>query len=218
MKRKLAVLLAAMLAGATSMVLTPSPAAATDVCAGTGTADVTPGLLYPVTANSGPQARLLIGDSTQHTFSFGFTTGTCAPNLTKSTVSPFATGVLLGYCGHSFGFGTTWNGHSFAWVSVGGTLVITGHLIGVVNAVPNPTIAGNSCIHVGTTADLATAGALTFIINGAVLLVHCSSLTTVDQLTPLVTTGVLPSPAAHVTVDIGHHVWASVCVPTALTH
>lgn len=148
MKRRTATLLAAAIL-ATSVALLPFPsptsASTTDVCVVEGTATTTAPLTYPA---FGP--AVLAG------FTFFFGIGQC---LAKSSLS--ATGVVHGWCGLSTGHGATDNvaPHEFAWLDVGGVLVLAGGLTGVATVTPNP-LAGENCID----------GADGFLVGGAVAL------------------------------------------------
>ncbi|HEX2039385.1 MAG TPA: hypothetical protein VHF47_06590 [Acidimicrobiales bacterium] len=114
----------------------------------------------------------------------------------------------------------TTTGYRFAWVSVGGTLIITGGLVGSVTAAPDA-LSGQSC----------ATGALGFIIAGGVAFTQCNVLKTKSQTTPgddtwlVLTTGELlhqlVTPVAgtnlHFTIAGGnYHVWWKVCVGTTL--
>jgi hypothetical protein len=177
MRHRISLLLAAVLGASTLTLLAPAPpASAWVVCAGTGTAFVTPGLLYPVLLGVGsPPAAgkdhwidILIGNTnTLHSFGFGFDVGGCV-HPPGGLGGGFASGVLLGYCGHSVGTGTV-NGVLFAYVSAGGFLILTGHLVGLAYTTPTPGTA--SCLHLATNPPTATfalpGGATTFTIWGA---------------------------------------------------
>jgi hypothetical protein len=76
----------------------------------------------------------------------------------------FASGTVSGWCGLSSGHGSTHNGHRFAWLGVGGELVLTGELVGVVNAVPN-VLGGQSCA--------SQQGASQFLVQGGAVKVDC---------------------------------------------
>ncbi|HEX2040006.1 MAG TPA: hypothetical protein VHF47_09790 [Acidimicrobiales bacterium] len=219
-RRRLAALLATALTASTLAVLaTAQPAAATQVCAGAGTAVVgSPGLFYPgaatVTFGTGTHTttttiahiwpKLLV-----FAFSFAGGIGTCAPNVTKGLS---AAGQVAGWCGHSWGTGITNNGFRFAWVSAGSMLLITGGLVGVINAVPNA-LAGESC----------TSGALNFLVTGAVVKVHCTfAKTKTDTLIifprqEFLTTTPYPPPFTgllntHLIIPEGnYHVWYKLC-------
>lgn len=205
MRRRLAILLAAALAASTFAVLAPTrPAVAdTDACAGTGTAIVgAPGLLYPGVGNSvtttGTTTNSTVQLARKLPFSFAFHSppqGTCS-----FKAGLFATGLVSGWCGHSWGTGVTDNGHRFAWVQAGPSWVITGELDGLIQAVPD-VLAGESC----------ATGALGFVIAGAVELRHCAaSKTKSETLTPDI-----PDELAlnvHVTTNNDQHMWHKACV------
>jgi hypothetical protein len=184
MKRFVGLLSAAMLA-ATVAVLAPTSTASADVCAGTGSATVgAPGLFYPVA-----------GESKTLGFTFATTVGACAPPV--STGGLGATGTVQGYCGHSTGSGNDGQGHTVQWTSAGSFLVLTGEVVGVVNAVPNAA-AGQSC----------TSGALSFLVTGVVTRQNC----TTKSLTAGLTSTDLPAPAG----DVGVHYSVHSCVGTQL--
>lgn len=241
MRRRISMLLAAALAVTGFVVLGPSqPASAFTVCGGTGFADITGGgILYPVTINrpgkDGLEADILIGDLTtnpSYGFRFYFETpvltvpgGTCAhldagltTNKTPTSGNP-VTGTVLGYCGLSSGKGTfPVNNDLFAFIGVGGILVITGHVVGLVNAVPD-TLSGESCTHTGEPGTLPGAGALRFRIQGAVVLLNCNATlpTTLDTetLTPQVLLDVLTvGVPIHLKIHLSPHIFTnSPCVP-----
>jgi len=183
-------LLSAGLMVAGAMVFGPAdPASATDVCAGTGTANIgAPGLLaplFPLINQLGPTtANILLLQDSLETLPFNFftDTGACTPDLTTLA----AGGFVNGYCGHSGGQATDNDGHDFGWVSIGGTLIITGELTGLAQATPNPLIANNSCF----TGHPNREGALTFIVAGAVNRINCIA----QQLVPFLTLVTFPVP------------------------
>jgi hypothetical protein len=165
MRRRIASLLGATLVLSALSVLAPAPASAdNNVCVGQGTANVGPGLTYPVTVETttAPTVDVRVRQPRTAGFAFLFGIGTCAPDLNKQLT---AGGTLTGWCGHSSGQGTTSNGHNFAFVSAASFLIITGEVVGIVNAVPDPLAANNSCNSSG--------GANRFLVTGAVALVHC---------------------------------------------
>lgn len=182
MRRRFAMLLSIALAFAGVLVVGPSTPAAADVCAGQGTATVTPGLLaplFPIIAQlpDGSVTISVLQDSfAASSFAFGLSAGACAPGLGGIT----ATGTLRGYCGHSGGAGTDDAGHLFGWISIGGTLLITGEITGAVQATPDPLLAGNSCFTSHT-------GATSFIVVGAANRINCATntLNTTDVLMPI---------------------------------
>ena len=186
MTRRIAVFLSALLAAGTLAVLAPQPAGAIEVCAGQGTAFTGAPLTYPG-----------LSTSAQTTFAFVFTIGACPHIPSGTTFKPLtATGSVLGWCGLSSGAGITGNGDLFAWVGVGGLLIMTGHAGGLVHATPD-ILAGESCI----------SGADAFIITVAVVLLNCTTLLgpDIDQLTGL------PN-------GDDFHIWFnSPCIPNVLT-
>jgi hypothetical protein len=109
-------------------------------------------------------------------FTFHFTTAancllihTPTPSSVSVTGGLSASGVVHGWCGLVVGNGITSFGNSFYMLGVGGVLVFTGGVSGVVAAVPN-VIAGDSCLD--HTAD-------DFILTGAVALHSCTVTTSV---------------------------------------
>jgi hypothetical protein len=222
MRRRISLLLAALLAGGTLTLLAPAPpASAWIACAGTGNAAVTPGLLYPVAVNIGTGANLievLIGKANDlHSFTFGSIVGGCVHPPSTAVPQISAAGVLKGYCGHSVGTGTV-NGQLFAYVSVGGTLLLTGHLVGIANAAPTP--GTGSCLHAATPVDPTfglPGGAAQFLINAAGIGFNCAAdLTTLgtgllpgdtEFLTRIIDIDTLVSPVIHVSIHLGVHFW-----------
>jgi len=218
MRRRIALFLTALLAGATLAVAGSSaPAGATAVCAGTGTATVAPALWGPITINAAagtPPATvdILIGLNTLHTWGFSQDLGACLPGGPLVN----ANGTLRGFCGFATGVGTTTDGYLLTFVGIGALLVITGHLTGVVAVIPDPTTPTPTCIHGG---DLALAGTSRFIIAGAAAKLHCSTLA--DTLQPLpgaltTVTQQVGGTTVNVRVHTANHLWANPCVPRAL--
>jgi hypothetical protein len=211
--RRIASLLAAALVATAIGVLAPaSPASATDVCAGlNGTALLNTGLLYPVTvvpdANTATlSVNVLQATTTNFTVNFGTGVGTCAIGGPLT-----AGGTVSGWCGLSSGSGATNDGFRFAWIGIGGTLILTGGLVGVVNAIPDVP-GGQSC------NQNKGGGATRFIVTGLALKAHCAvkskSLTTVAIPPTLVTP--VAGPPLTVNVHTGTwHVWTKVCVASA---
>ena len=182
MRRRLAMLLSATLVAGIAAVLVPaSPASAgVHVCGGVGGATLGQGLTYPVTVSTDlpphPVHVLAIRQPRTTTFNFGFTQiGACvntnAPTV-KSTLTGTgvtASGTVSGWCGLSSGTGTVTLGPSsgrFAWIGIGGTLVTTGAVVGVVAAIPD-TLAGQSCNRELGANQFTVAG-------GAVAFDHCA--------------------------------------------
>ena len=208
MKRRIAAFLGATLAASALVLVAPAPPASADtnVCAGQGTATTSP-IFYPVrvvTTGTTASVTVLAPNTASFAFAFGGL-GVCAPGPKSLT----ATGTVSGWCGHSSGTGVTGQGHRFAWVSAASKLILTGEVTGIVNAAPDPTIAGNSCL----------TGATTFIVTGAVVLYHClilkqKGLTTVTiPLPPIHTLTTVLSASLHATVTGGtQHYWTKVCV------
>jgi hypothetical protein len=177
MRRRISLLLAAVLAGGTLALLSPAPpASAWLVCGGTGNATVSPGLLYPVLLGAGtiPGAGkdhpidILIGNTnTLHSFNFGFNVGGCIHPPTPGLSSGFAAGVLLGYCGNSVGIGTI-QGQLFAWIESGGIAIATGHFVATAYIIPTP--GTGSCGHAATNPPTTTfalpGGATQFTLLG----------------------------------------------------
>lgn len=191
MRRKLLASLSAVLIASVAMVLAPARPAAADVCAAPAIPAAVPaGLLGPVNPPqielTGQQLTILFPDGYSAGVAWSLTGGVCTGGGTVA-----ATGTLQGYCGHSTGTGTSGPDHLVAWTSIGTFLILTHEVTGVVSAIPDPTITGNSCIHGGsvlgnTLGTPLPSGALTFIVTGAVWRVNC----TVEQLqTTLVLTG-----------------------------
>jgi hypothetical protein len=155
MKRRLALLLAAASIATVGMLAPTSPASADeDVCVGTGTATLTPtgslGFGYPVNAGNATTTSPHVLHPHSAGFSFTYTAGAC---VVKASLT--ATGSVTGYCGLSSGSGSTTNGHSFSFNSVGTVLVLTGDLTGVTSALPDPTHSG-SCTNETATRFLIT--------------------------------------------------------------
>jgi len=230
MRRRISLLLAAVLAGTTLMLLGPAqPASALEVCAGQGTAAVTPGLLYPVLFGVlGPMKDhlidVLIGKpNTIHGFSITLAPGCVHPPSTTPTPST-ATGTLKGYCGHSVGTGTL-DGQAFSYVSFGTFLIITGHVVGAVSAIPAP--GTGSCLHFDTplpTPGSLPSGAGSFIVTGAAVKLNCanalpsaSTLVDVPQQLVLVVEPVTGLSVLGIHVELHPHVYATTpCVPNLL--
>lgn len=189
MRRRIASLLSVAALVAACAVLTPAPgaSASTGVCAGTGVATTGAPLTYPITMNPTPSVPVQqppVGTS----FFFGIQVGGCV-NVPGTTKGVTATGNLLGWCGHVSGSGVTGDGFTFSFVSVGNVLVLTGGLVGVVNAVFDA-VNGEDC----------NTGADNFLITGAAVKQHCNVLN-VQRLDP----GAL-----------GMHYWAQVCLGAVL--
>lgn len=241
MRRRLAALLAATLvAGALAALAPAGPASATTaVCAGNGSASVTPGLLYPIglplvtlnlrtPATLGQRVIVTFNNELQSSsWSFNLDTGTC-PGL-------MASGTLKGYCGHSTGSGFTNTGHLLAWTSIGGLLLITNEVTGAVNAIPDPLNPDNSCLHAGdvtvhTDTGLTTQspppaqqlghGAHDFIITGGAVLAHCNASTLPTLTTLLLTLGTVTvlDPIYHITFPLLNvHVSIHACTSPSTT-
>lgn len=209
MRRRLAMLSAVVLVSAGALGPGPTnPASATNVCAGLGTATVTPGLLAPIVPLTGSLPSLntsiwLLLDALETSafvFGIGPTGGICTSGTATQTIT--ATGTVNGYCGHSAGSGVDDQGHVFGWVGVGTLLVITGELTGAVIANPNPTNPSTSCFN-------GHGGATDFIVTGAVLRTNCAGSNTLTTL--LTTVPVVPSlglplytiPIVNINVHVG---------------
>ena len=170
MRRRIGIVVSAVLAATTITMLGPNrPASATSVCVVVlGTVNLSQGLVYPLTDTTvgtvvGVPLTTTVTIHGSRTADFAFSFGQlnqCIPGGNAS-----ASGTLHGWCGHSAGQGTTDDGFRFGYTSAGSILVVTGGLVGVANAIPNPLITGNSCI--GT-------GASQFLVTGVVAKVHCS--------------------------------------------
>jgi len=227
MRRRLGALLTAVLVGTILTALGPAQPAGADtenVCAGIGAANIAaPGLFYPLvgttTTTSGTGGGSLTLHALPKLLAFGFSTsGTflCAPVADFTS----AGGLVSGWCGHSWGDGTTNLGQRFNWVSAGTFLVVTGMLLGVVSATPD-VLGGQSC----------ATGALNFLVAGAVGTIrHCNiaknklatllfsfpdPLLGLHTLTTATTNGTDTS--FHLTVAGGnYHIWHKLCVHQAL--
>jgi hypothetical protein len=180
MRRRISLLLAAVLAGTTLMLFGPTqPANAVVVCAGQGTATVNPGLLYPILGGiTGPGkdhvVDILIGkDNTPSGFSISLDVGVgCTHVAVPPTTGPAAgAGILKGYCGHSSGTGAI-GGQQFSYVSVGTFLILTGHVVGVASAIPTP--GTGSCAHFEPVTPLPS-GATQFLVTGAGVGLNCNN-------------------------------------------
>lgn len=138
---------------ATGMTLNTSPASATEVCVGAGTAS-TPPVFYPT-----------FGGSASGGVTFNFTVGTCVVSGANTVGGEFRGNLVGNYCGHSTGRVTLPDGSVLDWVSAASVLVFTSatgtpHVGGgVVVAVPDA-LSGQSCA--------STSGATTFRVAGAV--------------------------------------------------
>ncbi|HEX2039387.1 MAG TPA: hypothetical protein VHF47_06600 [Acidimicrobiales bacterium] len=216
MRRRLAALLSAALAASTLAILgSGDPAVANNVCAGTGTAAIaTPGLFYPgvgtTTSTALPGSASLTLHALPKLLPFSFAPGATGACVTGA-FDVAANGFVSGWCGHSWGTGITTTGYRFSWVSVGGSLVVTGGLFGTVKAVPDA-LSGQSC----------ATGALGFIIAGAVGFIHCNILK--NKLDTLAfsfpdpffqTLTTVAGTSFHLTVAGGnYHVWHKLCIGT----
>ena len=218
MRRRIALFLTALLAGATLAVAGSSaPAGATAVCAGTGTATVAPALWGPITINAAagtPPATvdILIGLNTLHTWGFSQDLGACLPGGPLVN----ANGTLRGFCGFATGVGTTTDGYLLTFVGIGALLVITGHLTGVVAVIPDPTTPTPTCVHLG---EINLPGHSRFIVAGATAKLHCTTLT--DTLTPVPgflqnTTQQVDGTTVNIRVHTLTHIWLNPCVPGLL--
>lgn len=152
MKRRLGMLLtAALLTGLFALAPSTPAAAHVDVCAGVGSA----------TVNTGGQGLRYVGSVYQQNLPFGFGF-VLPPGGTCVLGTPFApTGVVHGYCGLSAGSGSA-AGHAFAFVAVGGVLVVSGGMAGTAVAAPDVTL-GESC------APTDATGANNFLLVGLVV-------------------------------------------------
>jgi len=166
MKKRLGALLAtAMLAAVLVGVTASSPASATEVCVGQGSATISNPLFYPVVGPPAPAGTA---------YDFGINTGVCTTRLLAGELNANGTmtGVLGGgHCGQSssangvispgsYAFGYTSAG-SILIINPRGTLVPSGPVAaGVANAIPNA-VTGESC----------TSGADNFLVTGAIALI-----------------------------------------------
>lgn len=203
MRRRLATLLSAALVASGVAILTPAqPAAATGVCVqASGSVHMAASLRYTVTVTT--PAYIDVNGAVTTAFSAGFSVGACINTTgTTTTVKTLsATGTISGWCNLSSGSGVTADGHRFAWLGVGTTLVFTGDLVGMASITPNA-LVGQSC----------NTGASAFLASGIFVKHHClvksKGLTTVD----LPETWTLPLPFFHIyTRD--WHFWTKICVP-----
>jgi hypothetical protein len=148
MKTRIGLLIAsAAIASATFFTPTPASANTNDVCVGTGVAVLSNGLgvpaLHPV-------------NHANFTFQLGggVGVGVC---LTKTQLN--AHGTVWGHCGLSNGVGTTTNGHDFTFTGVGTVLVLTGEVVGTVEALEDP-LDNGSCLSKSATRFLVTGEAV----------------------------------------------------------
>lgn len=229
MRRRLSLLLATVLAGGTLTFLAPAqPVSAWTVCAvAGGTATVTPGLKYPVGVNLpttpvlttlplSDQLRILIGwpeapgePNSLHGFTLTGLANVCTHGA--ATTSPVtASGTLLGFCGHSVGTGTVNpGGILFAYVSAGTFLILTGHLLGAVHAIPNPDSTTGSCTHFHNPVVHAWSlnnGATNFIVEGGAVGLNCTGLQPLVPGTPE-DTEILITTVRQDTLVANVHVW-----------
>lgn len=228
MRRRLAMLLSATLLVASAAVLVPaSPAAAgVGVCAGQGVATLSQGLLYPMSAlvqavTPGlPHPVHVVAPHQPVTTSFVFSIqiGACAYSNAPTVDTISAAGMVSGWCGLSSGTGVTNRGARFTWVSAGSIIVLTGGIIGVVHALPEPLDMTKDC------NGNKGGGETEFIIVGAALIFdHCAvkqkTSTTVTVPGSLTTVNLL-DPAGLLTLsshtDWNWTVWAKACVPSPL--
>src|SRR5687768_15182023 len=194
MRRRISLLLAAVMTGTTLLLFGPAkPASSVMVCAfGLGNVTVTPGLLYPVLVGLGAATGkdhlidILIGDqvNTLHSFFLGISVGGCVHPPGTGLWLAGANGVLLGFCGHSTGTGTL-NGETVAYVSAGTVLVATGGVVGMGTVTPAPFTGTGSCEHVATGAPLPPTttfalpgGARHFILDAVGVGLNCGATTT----------------------------------------
>jgi hypothetical protein len=141
-------LLIATAAIASATFFSPTPASAhTDVCVGTGVAVLSNGLGVPA---------LHPANDANFTFQLGggVGVGVC---LAKAQLN--AHGTVSGHCGLSTGEGTTTNGHEFKFTGVGTVLVLTGEVVGTVEALEDPLDSG-SCLTKSATRFLVTGEAV----------------------------------------------------------
>src|SRR5687767_6182800 len=189
MRKRISLLLAAVLACTTFSLLGPAPPASAAVtCGPTGTLRVTPGLLHPVLLGLGgaPAAGkdhaidvLVGGQNVVHTFTLTFPTCVHA-RVTPLVLPGTGNGVLKGYCGFATGTGTL-KGQPFSFTIVGNTLTATGHVVGKVTV--NPVPLTGSCLHVegpqtvtgSNPFRLATGGATDFVVTGTLVGLNCAN-------------------------------------------
>lgn len=221
MKRRVCILLAGVLAAGTLVFSSQAPpaSAVTDKCLGMGTVFLGgPGLYYPAWDTTSPTTGTSTTMGTPPTvtvtaftsatlartmpFVFSLTSGVC---IVKPGLS--ASGLVSGFCGHSWATAITSNGYRFNWVNVGAVSIVTGGLDGVLTFVPDM-IAGESC----------QTGALQFIVGGIVKLVQCllfkdkqqTLRTTTDQNLET-TTQLLTTTTRHTRTDNDYHTWTKTC-------
>ena len=233
MRRRLAMLLSATLVAGIAAILVPaSPASAgVHVCGVSGQANLALGLTYPVTASIDlppHPIHVLVTQQPRTTF-FTFSVnilGACINTNPPNVKSPnlgtplTADGIVSGWCGLSSGTGTLHLGTfpRFAWVGVGGFLVVTGGVTGIVHATPD-VFSGHSCNH--------NAGASQFLLTGLVVandhcVVKSKGLTSINIPPGLLQTfsisTLLGTPVAAVSLHASGvwHVWTKACFPTPL--
>lgn len=216
MRRRISLLLAVVLAGSTLTLFGPSqPASAMLVCGGSGTAFVTPGLLFPVLLGvlGGPAKDhtidILIGSpNIPHAVGWLFAPSTCVHTAVPPTTRPLGGfGILRGYCGHAAGTGTL-SGEPFAFVHLGTLLIFTGHFVGAGNVLLTSTTG--SCLHVEaplpTNPFALPAGATTVDFQLVGLGLNCTNaLPPSETLMPLTLTSLLPTPTVGLHVTTGVH-------------
>lgn len=204
MRRRVAIVLGVAFAASGISLTAAPPAAATDVCGFTAIMH-TGSLVYPVTVQPG---LTLVTVHQPRTVGFGIAlpVGTCVSSDGTLTKTFTAGGTMTGWCGHSSGQGTANDGANFAWVQVGNTMVVTGHIVGTLTVTPNPTIPANDCL----------TGAKTFIVAGNVVLLHCTVLTSslVTMPIPPTLTLVIPGTLSVHTGPMTYH--SSLCLPGPL--
>ncbi|HEX2040576.1 MAG TPA: hypothetical protein VHF47_12700 [Acidimicrobiales bacterium] len=173
----------------------PSVCPQPKLCGGVQIAWLSVPLFNPATATPlPPQAR--VRQPTLASFVLSHVVGGC-PNMS---------GLVMGYCGHAAGTGTSAFGHRFAFVIAGSLLVSTGGVSGVALATPDA-LGGQSC----------NAGATQFIVAGGAVFTSCSvvksKLSTFSSVpSTLTSTGLGPVTAGVHSGPIQYHL--KVCVGT----
>jgi hypothetical protein len=221
MRRRLASLLAAVLAASTLGVLSSAqPAPAADVCFGAGGATIGGnGLFYPLVGTRTTTWGTGGGSVTFYPLPqlLPFIMSLSVAGLCVSGAPPpEAGGLVSGWCGHSWGSGATSAGDRFALIGAGSFLLLTGGLTGLLNMTPNVP-GGHNC----------TTGASEFLVSGGAVITDCNLFK--QKLDELPLPGPIPDPVPHelttVTTiqDTGinlriaggdYHVWHKLCLGT----
>lgn len=133
---------------ASGLVLPGAPPAAshTVVCAGLGA--------FVLTTEMGIPA---LSDRRHNTFTAHVDVGECPPSFEELRAS----GTITGWCGLASGMATTETGHQFAFIVVGGVLVVTGTLVGT-GAIYEDPMDTPSCLAGNAARFIVAFGALVF--------------------------------------------------------